>query len=156
MCHAVPAPPPHTDSISNILELIVDVDFCVPDLPSMRPTDPISPTALDDDDGESQSSVIPIYCAILGLVVFILLLYVIVRNCRRQKQPGHKKVPMYSAQEASMFDSMGGQKQGSDSGVCMEQDPRPGLWPLQVYYGPTRIFLGPDWSVEVWPVTLKR
>jgi len=66
----------------------------------------------DDDDG----SIIPVYCAVLGLVVIGLLAYVVFKHYTRMRSKRRHKAP-YSHEDVEYAKAAGG-----DSGVFVEND----------------------------------
>ncbi|KAK2186859.1 hypothetical protein NP493_186g01048 [Ridgeia piscesae] len=80
-------------------------------------------TAWADDVSYSQTSVIPFYCAILAAVVVGLVIYVIIKHRRNNKQKQTGVVLTYVA-VATGADCVT-HKQSSDSGVGLEQDTKP-------------------------------
>ena len=94
----------------------------ISDLPSIQPTDLMTPIPDGAGGNEASFRVIPIYCSILGLVVVALVICVFVKNHRRRKlAKQQKKSPNYTSPETTPFDPAMYQH-GSDSGVYMEHD----------------------------------
>ncbi len=131
--------------ISNILSYI-HVFICIqqyltPDIPRERST--VFPEFFTDSSlvpgakKGSQINVIPIYCAILGAVVLALVVYVIVSQNKRMKQkrlrkeaqngaiPGANETPLLLGGNNPATSPVG--TQGSDSGVFMDHENRPGM-----------------------------